>query len=74
MLDIAADWKRDRAEMCTDSADQSCCACELRLRDARTYDQLTRQLLHDEQAARIPRRQPGPHAPPGLAVGKEAGQ
>ena len=73
-LDIAADWKRDRAEMCTDCADQSCFACELRHQDARTYDQLARQLLHDEQAARTARRQPEPHAPPGLAADKEAGQ
>jgi hypothetical protein len=73
-LDIAAERKRDRAEMRTDSADQSCCACELRLRGARTYDQLARQLLHDEQAARTARRQPEPHAPPGLAADKELGQ
>jgi hypothetical protein len=73
-LDVAADWKRDRAEMCTDCPDQSCYACELRLRDARTYDQLAAQLLHDEQAARTARRQAEPHAPPGLAAGKEAGQ
>jgi len=73
-LDLAADWKRDRAEMCTDCADQSCYACELRLRDARTYDQLARQLLHD---ARTARSQPEPHVPPSqpnLAADKEAGQ
>ena len=76
-LDIAADWKRDRAEMCTDCADQSCYACELRLRDAEAYDQLARQLLHDEQAARTARRQAEPHAPPaqpGPAADREAGQ
>ena len=73
-LDIAADWKRDRAEMCTDCADQSCFTCELRLQDARTYDQLARQLLHDEQATRTARRQPEPDAPPGLAADKEAGE
>jgi len=63
--------------MCTDCADQSCYACELRLRDARTYDQLARQLLHDEQAARTARSQPEPHVPPSqpnLAADKEAGQ
>ena len=76
-LDLAADWKRDRAEMCTDCADQSCFACELRLREARTYDQLAIQLLHDEQPARNLRRQAEQHAPssqPGLAADKEAGQ
>ena len=73
-LDMAAEWKRDRAGMCADCADQSCFACELRLRDARTYDQLAVQLLQDEQAARTACRQAEPHAPPGLAAGKEAGQ
>ena len=76
-LDLAAAWKRDRAETCTYCADQSCYACELRLREARTYDQLAAQLLHDEQAARRLRAQaelPAPPSPPGLAAGKEAGQ
>jgi hypothetical protein len=63
----------DITETCTDCAGQSCFACELRLRNARTYDQPTRQFL-DGQAARIAGRQPGPEAPPGLAAGKEAGQ
>ena len=76
-LDIAADWKRDRAEMCTDCADQSCFTCELRLREAEAYDQLAVQLLHDEQAARTARRQTEPHAPPSQpdpAADREAGQ
>ncbi len=63
-LDLAADWKRDRAGMCTDCPDQSCYACQLRLHDARTYDQLAVQLLHDEQATRDARRQPGPASSP----------
>ena len=76
-LDLAADRKRDRSEICADCADQSCFACQLRLREARTYDQLAVQLLHDEQAARNLRRQAEPHDPPsqpGLAADKEAGQ
>jgi hypothetical protein len=76
-LDLGADWKRDRAEMCADCPDESCFACELRLREARTYDQLAVQLLHDEQAARNLRRETEPHAlpsQPGFAAGKEAGQ
>jgi hypothetical protein len=76
-LDLAAEWKRDRAEMCADCPDQSCFACELRLREARTYDQLAVQLLQDEQAARNLRRQAELHAlpsQPGLAADKEAGQ
>ena len=79
-LDLAADWKRDRAGGCADCPDQSCFACQLRLRDARTYDQLAVQLLHDEQAARQARRQPGlagsptPPSQPCPAREMEAGQ
>jgi hypothetical protein len=75
--DLAADWKRDRAGTCTYCADQPCFIRGLRLREARTYDQLAVQLLRDEQATRHLRRQAEPHGPPsqpGLAVGKEAGQ
>ncbi len=57
-LDLAAESKRDRAERCADCPDQSCFACQLRLQDARTYDQLAVQLLHDEQATRDERSQP----------------
>jgi hypothetical protein len=39
--------------------DQSCYACQLRLRDARSYDQLAVQLLYDEQATRDTRTEPG---------------
>jgi hypothetical protein len=63
--------------MCADCPGQSCFACELRLREARTYDQLAVRLLHDEQAARNLRRQTELHALPrlpGLAAGTEAGQ
>jgi len=63
-LDLAADWKRDRAGRCAGCPDQSCYACLLRLQDARTYDQLAVQLLHDEQATRDARRQPGPASSP----------
>ncbi len=76
-LDLAADWKRDRADMCADCADQSCFACQLRLRVARSYDQLGGQPVIGEQAARNLRRQAELHAPPsqpGLAADKEAGQ
>ncbi len=76
-LDLGADGKRDRAEMCADCPGQSCFACELRLREARTYDLLAAQLLHDEQAARNLRCQTELDALPrlpGLAAGKEAGQ
>ena len=33
-LDIAADYKRDRAAACADCADQTCVTCQSRLRDA----------------------------------------
>ena len=33
-LDVAADYKRDRAETCADCPDQSCPACQSRLQDA----------------------------------------
>ena len=73
-LDLAADWKRDRAQMCADCADQSCFACQLRLQEARTYDQPGRPAAARRQAARNLRRQAEPHAPPGqpgLAADKE---
>jgi hypothetical protein len=73
-LDLGADWNRNRAETCTYCADQSCSICELRLQEARTYDQIAAQLLHDEQAARTARTQAGRHAGPGLSADKEAGQ
>jgi hypothetical protein len=79
-LDLAADWKRDHAETCPDCPDQSCYACQLRLQDARTYDQLAAQLLHDEQATRDARSQPGlarsptPSLQPHPAAEMEAGQ
>ncbi len=63
-LDLAAEWKRDHAETCTYCPDQSCYACQLRLHNARTYDQLAVQLLHDEQATRDQCHQPGPATSP----------
>jgi hypothetical protein len=63
--------------MCADCPDQSCFACELRLREARSYNQLAVQLLQDKQAARNLRRQTELHAlpsQPGLTANKEAGQ
>jgi hypothetical protein len=50
-LIIAADYKRDRAEMCADCADQSCPTCEWRLRDAQAYDQAHAQLLQSAEAS-----------------------
>ena len=77
-LDIAADYKRDRAEMCADCPDQSCPACQTRLHDARAYNQVADRMLQAAQAARAAHHgQVEPHGPPrqpGLAADKEAGQ
>ena len=53
-LDTAADYNRDRAELCTDCADQSCPTCELRLREAQAYDRLYAELNQQADAAAAP--------------------
>ena len=58
-LDEAADDKRDRAGTCADCPDQSCPTCQWHLQGAQAYDQLAVRLLHDEQATRDERSQPG---------------
>jgi hypothetical protein len=80
-LDIAADYKWDRAAACTDCADQTCLTCQSRLRDAQAYDQLATQMLHTAEAARTAnavRSEPGglPVSPRQLdpAAGREAGE
>ena len=49
-LDIAADYLRDRAELCADCADQSCPTCQTRLQDPKTYDHLRAQLVQQAEA------------------------
>jgi hypothetical protein len=72
-LIIAADYKRDRAEMCADCADQSCPTCEWRLRDAQAYDRAHVQLLQSAEAsATAAASHPEPAAGP--AADPEAGQ
>jgi hypothetical protein len=77
-LDIAADDMRDRAEMYSDCPDQSCPACQSRLRDAQAYDQLAGRILQAAEAA--PAAHHGqaesarPARQPRLAADKEAGQ
>jgi hypothetical protein len=74
-LDIAADYKRDRAEMCADCADQSCLTCESRLRDARAYDHLHVQLIQAAEAsAAASASHPGPAAQTQPTGDREAGQ
>ena len=70
-LDIAADYNRDRAELCADCADQSCPTCEWRLREAQAYDRLYAQLLQQADASATASH-PEPAAQP--AADREAGQ
>ena len=70
-LIIAADYKRDRAEVCADCADQSCPTCEWRLRDAQAYDRAHAQLLQSAEAS-VAASHPEPAAEP--AADPEAGQ
>jgi hypothetical protein len=70
-LIIAADYKRDRAEVCADCADQSCPTCEWRLRDAQAYDRAHAQLLQSAEAS-VAVSHPEPAAEP--AADPEAGQ
>ena len=70
-LDIAADYQRDRAELCADCTNQICPTCESRLRDAQAYDHLSAQLIQATEAsaaatARHPELSP--------AADREAGQ
>ena len=77
-LDIAADYKRDRAGMCADCPDPFCPDCQTRLHDARACDQIADRMLQAAEAALAPHHgqtEPaGPPRQPGLAAGKEAGQ
>ena len=77
-LDIAADYKRDRAEMCTGCPDQSCPDCQTRLHDAQAYDQMADRMLQAAEAAPAAHHGQGePAGLPGqssLAADKEAGQ
>jgi hypothetical protein len=77
-LDIAADYKRDRAEMCTDCPDQSCPTCQTRLHDAQAYDQMADRMLQAAEAAlgihHGHTQRTGPPRQASLAADKEAGQ
>jgi hypothetical protein len=77
-LDTAADDLRDQAELCTHCPDQSCPACQSRLRDARAYDQMAVRMLQPPEAAPAARHGQAEPARParqsGPAADKEAGQ
>jgi hypothetical protein len=73
-LDEAAEYKRDRAAMCADCADQSCGTCQWRLQAAESYDTLAAQLAETAQASRTTASQPGSASQPQAAADREAGQ
>jgi hypothetical protein len=74
-LDIAADDKRYRVEMCPDCPDQSCPACQAHLRDAQAFDQMADRMLRAAQAApAVSASQPGPDRWARPAADREAGQ
>ena len=59
-LNIAADYKRDRAAGCADCADQTCLTCQSGLRDTQAYERLADQLLHAAEPSAAASGQPGP--------------
>ena len=74
-MDIAADDKRYRIEMCPDCPDQSCPTCQTRLHDAEAFDQMADRMLQAAKTA--PAAHHGHTERPrqsGLAADKEAGQ
>jgi hypothetical protein len=79
-LDEAAGYKRDRAAICADCADQSCGTCQWRLQAAQTYDRTAAQLrqtaaVSREAADRLPEPGNRPDIPAHpRAADKEAGQ
>jgi len=50
-MDIAADDKRYRVEMCPDCADRSCPECQTHLHDIQAFDQMADRMLQAAQAA-----------------------
>jgi hypothetical protein len=50
-LDIAADYKRDRAAACADCTSQTCPTCQSRLQHARAYDRLAAHLIQSTEAS-----------------------
>jgi hypothetical protein len=50
-LDVAADYKRDRAAACGDCTSRSCPTCQSRLQNARSYDRLAAYLIQSAEAS-----------------------
>jgi hypothetical protein len=74
-LDIAADYQRDRAELCADCTGQSCPTCQSRMQDAQAYDHLSAQLIQTAEApAAVTTSHPEPAAQPKPSADREAGQ
>ena len=74
-LDIAADDKRYRVEMCPDCPDQSCPSCQTHLHDAQAFDQMADRMLQAAQATpAASASQPGPERRAQPVVNREAGQ
>jgi hypothetical protein len=74
-MDIAADDKRYRIEMCPDCPDQSCPVCQVHLRDAEAFYQIADRMLQAVRTA--PAAHYGrtdPPRQPELAADQEAGQ
>ena len=72
-LDLAAEYKRDLAEVCADCTDKSCPSCQYRLKDAQRYDRLASRIYDGPEPA--DRAQPEPEHPGAdPAADKEAGQ
>jgi hypothetical protein len=60
-LDLAAEYKRDLAEVCADCADRSCPSCQYRLKHAQGYDRLATWIYDGPEPA--DRAQPEPDRP-----------
>jgi hypothetical protein len=74
-LDIAADYKRDRAAACADCTSQSCPTCQSCLQQARAYDRLAAHLIQaTEASAAATADDPGPSRQPQAAADREVGQ
>ena len=73
-LDIAADDKRYRVEMCPDCPDRSCPDCQTHLHDVQAFDQMADRMLQAAQPPAATASQPGPDRQPQPAADREAGQ
>jgi hypothetical protein len=74
-MDIAADDKRYRVEMCPDCPDRSCPDCQTHLHDIQAFDQMADRMLQAAQAApAATASRPGPDRRSQPAADREAGQ